>query len=91
MRVTHTEHRTKGTVGRASRSCGSADMHVTCHAHLQPDAKSPLKLLYICTCCDIHILGTFSPLFSASEMHFDPWGLHAHHAATLPHGGPTGL
>ena len=87
----HTEHKTKSAMSRASRSSGSAGMHVEGHTRLQPVAKSPLRLPYIYTCCGVCVPGTCSPLFSASEVHFDPWGLHARHAATLPRGGPIGL
>ena len=60
------------------------------HAYSQTP-RVPSSFSTSVLCCGVCILGTSSPLFSASEVHFDPWGLHARHAATLPHGGPIGL
>ena len=39
----------------------------------------------------IHVAGTSFPLFFVLEVHFDLWGLHACHAATLPRAGPISL
>ena len=77
-----------------SRACTTKYFMVTrvkCLTHLRPDATDLSNLLHIGACYDNSIPGACCLLFFASKVQFDPWGLHARHAATLPPWGPTGL
>ena len=73
-----------------SRACARKCLlstRVTRHTHKRPDAADLPCFLHIHACYDVSTPGTSSLLFFASEVHFDPLGLHARHAAILPPGG----
>ena len=88
---TSAAHTATDTMRRACTSDCFVSTKVTCHTGLQPHTRDPSNLLHIHACYDVSIRGTSSLLFFPSEVYFDPWGLHARHAANLPPGGPTDL
>ena len=90
-RDTSAAHTATDTMRHACTSDRFVGTRVTCHTRLQPHTTGLSNLLHIHTCYDVSIPGTSSLLFFASEVHFDHWGLHARHAATLPPRGPSDL
>ena len=90
-RDTSTTHTTPGTKNRACKCGGFVSTRASGRTRLQPDTARLPSLLHIRVRYGVSIQGTSFLPFFASEVHFDPWGLQARHAATLPSGRPTGL